>query len=48
MARQESIDLLDQTELELASGQIVFVSPRNGGETSVGAPGLGVGDEIVE
>ena len=38
----------EEAELELASGQIVFVSPRNGGETSVGAPGLGVGDEIVE
>ena len=38
----------EEAELELESGQIVFVSPRNGAEASVGAPGLGVGDEIVE
>jgi sulfate transport system ATP-binding protein len=38
----------EEAELELESGQIVFVSPRNGAEASVGSPGLGVGDEIVE
>jgi sulfate/thiosulfate transport system ATP-binding protein len=38
----------EEAELELESGQIVFVSPRNGAEASVGSPGLRVGDEIVE
>jgi sulfate transport system ATP-binding protein len=37
----------EEAELELESGQIVFVSPRNGAD-SVGSPGLRVGDEIVE
>jgi sulfate/thiosulfate transport system ATP-binding protein len=38
----------DEAELELESGQIVFVSPRNGVETSVRTPGLRVGDELVD
>ena len=38
----------EEAELELESGQIVFVSPRNGVDASVGTPGLGVGDEVVE
>jgi sulfate/thiosulfate transport system ATP-binding protein len=40
----------EEAELELESGQIVFVSSRNGAasaEASVRAPGLGVGDEVV-
>jgi sulfate transport system ATP-binding protein len=37
----------EEAELELESGQIVFVSTRNGA-ASVGAPGLRVGDEIVQ
>jgi sulfate transport system ATP-binding protein len=40
----------EEAELELESGQIVFVSSRNGSaatETSVGAPGLRVGDEVL-
>jgi sulfate transport system ATP-binding protein len=36
----------EEAELELDRGQIVFVSPRSG--ASVGAPGLGVGDELVQ
>jgi len=35
----------EEAELELERGQIVFVAPRNG---SVGAPGLGVGEELVQ
>ncbi len=35
----------EEAELELERGQIVFVSPRNG---SVGTPGLGVGEELVQ
>jgi sulfate transport system ATP-binding protein len=38
----------EEAELELESGQIVFVTPRNGAEDSVGPPGLRVGDEVVE
>jgi sulfate transport system ATP-binding protein len=38
----------EEAELELASGQIVFVMPRNGADASVGSPGLGVRDEVVE
>jgi sulfate transport system ATP-binding protein len=40
----------EQAELELERGQIVFVSHRNGAAVygSVGAPGLGVGKELVE
>jgi sulfate transport system ATP-binding protein len=35
----------EEAELELESGQIVFVRPRNG---SVGPPGLGVGEQLVK
>jgi sulfate transport system ATP-binding protein len=35
----------EEAELELESGQIVFVWARNG---SVGAPGLGVGEQLVQ
>ena len=35
----------EEAELELESGQIVFVRPRNG---SVGTPGLGVGEQLVK
>jgi sulfate/thiosulfate transport system ATP-binding protein len=38
----------EEAELELASGQIVFVTPRNGSATSVRSPGLRIGDEVVE
>jgi len=38
----------EEAELELERGQIVFVSPRNGTASSVGTPGLGVGDELVQ
>jgi sulfate/thiosulfate transport system ATP-binding protein len=38
----------EEAELELESGQIVFVTPRTGAEDSMGAPGLRVGDEVVE
>jgi sulfate transport system ATP-binding protein len=38
----------EETELELERGQIVFVSPRNGSASSVTAPGLGVGEELVQ
>jgi sulfate transport system ATP-binding protein len=40
----------EEAQLELERGQIVFVSPRNGAAsaTSVGAPGVGVGDELVQ
>jgi sulfate transport system ATP-binding protein len=34
-------------ELELEAGQIVYVTPRNG-SGSVAAPGLGVGEQLVE
>ncbi len=36
----------EEAELELDRGQIVFVSPRNG--ASMGTPGIGVGDELVQ
>ena len=35
----------EEAELELESGQIVFVRPRNG---SVGPPGLRVGEQLVK
>jgi sulfate transport system ATP-binding protein len=35
----------EEAELELRSGQIVYVWPRNG---SVGTPGLGVGEQLVQ
>jgi sulfate transport system ATP-binding protein len=40
----------EEAELELERGQIVFVSPRNGATSvpSVGTPGLGIGDELVQ
>jgi len=38
----------EEAELELERGQIVFVSARNGTASSMGAPGLGVGDELVQ
>ena len=38
----------EEAELELESGQIVFVSSRNGVQTApVRAPGLGIGDEVI-
>jgi sulfate/thiosulfate transport system ATP-binding protein len=36
----------EEAELELEPGQIVYVTPRE--PTSVGAPGLGVGEELVK
>jgi sulfate/thiosulfate transport system ATP-binding protein len=38
----------EESELELAGGEIVFVSARTAGVASVGTPRLGVGDEIVQ
>jgi sulfate transport system ATP-binding protein len=38
----------EEAELELERGQIVFVSPRNGAASSVGSPGLGIDEELVQ